>query len=225
MLEEIKREIIRTGIKLDRYGLIALSGGNVSVRAPGGEILVTPSGMEYGEIEEQDIVVLNPEGEKIEGSRKPSSDTEAIIYIFRHRPDVGAVIHTHQPYATAIGLVEDRFRVNLSTLANSAAGDVNVSPYSSPGSLQMGIDVVKHIGSSLAIILANHGVVTIGSDLKQALYAAVYMEEAAKTWLAARCTGLPMREMSPAQIRQAIDIFKFYGQGKPSIPDELLKKV
>lgn len=225
MYEDIKREIIETGLKLDKYGLIALSGGNVSVRHKNNNILITPSGIEYGEMVEDDIVVMDLDGRIIEGTRKPSSDTEAIIYIFSHRADVNAVIHTHQPYATAIGLVEDKFHINLTTLANCTGGDVNVSPYSPPGSVYMGVDTVEHIGKSLAIILANHGVITIGSTLKQALYAAVYMEEAAKCYIAAKATNLPMKQMSGAQIQQAIDVFKFYGQNTPEIPKDLVERI
>ena len=173
----------------------------------------------------EDIVVMNAEGRVIEGRRKPSSDTPAILFIFSHRKDVNAVIHTHQPYATAIGLVEDCFHINLTTLANCTGGDVRVSPYSSPGSVYMGIDTVEHIGDSLAIILANHGVITIGSTLKQALYAAVYTEEAAKCYLAAKATGLPMKQMSPSQIQQAIDVFKYYGQDTPTIPTALVERL
>ncbi len=225
MYENIKQEIINAGLKLDKYGLIALSGGNVSVRLENGDILITPSGMEYETMSVEDIVVMNAEGRVIEGRRKPSSDTPAILYIFSHRKDVNAVIHTHQPYATAIGLVEDRFHINLTTLANCTGGDVRVSPYSSPGSVYMGIDTVEHIGDSLAIILANHGVITIGSTLKQALYAAVYTEEAAKCYLAAKATGLPMKQMSPSQIQQAIDVFKYYGQDTPTIPTALVERL
>ncbi|MBQ4652242.1 MAG: class II aldolase/adducin family protein [Oscillospiraceae bacterium] len=225
MYENIQQEIINAGLKLDKYGLIALSGGNVSVRLENGDILITPSGMEYETMSVEDIVVMNAEGRVIEGRRKPSSDTPAILYIFSHRKDVNAVIHTHQPYATAIGLVEDCFHINLTTLANCTGGDVRVSPYSSPGSVYMGIDTVEHIGDSLAIILANHGVITIGSTLKQALYAAVYTEEAAKCYLAAKATGLPMKQMSPSQIQQAIDVFKYYGQDTPTIPTALVERL
>ena len=225
MYENIKQEIINAGLKLDKYGLIALSGGNVSVRLENGDTLITPSGMEYETMSVEDIVVMNAEGRVIEGRRKPSSDTPAILYIFSHRKDVNAVIHTHQPYATAIGLVEDCFHINLTTLANCTGGDVRVSPYSSPGSVYMGIDTVEHIGDSLAIILANHGVITIGSTLKQALYAAVYTEEAAKCYLAAKATGLPMKQMSPSQIQQAIDVFKYYGQDTPTIPTALVERL
>ena len=223
MFEATKREIIQAGMNLDRYGLIALSGGNVSVRMKSGEILVTPSGMIYEDLTEEDILVMDLEGKIIEGTRKPSSDTEAILYIFQKRPDVTAVIHTHQPYATAVGLIQDEFEVNLTTLANATAGPVPVTPYSSAGSIDMGIDTVKYIGDGLAVILAHHGVMTIGKNLKQALYAAVYLEEAAKCYLAARACG-ETKKMTPEQIEQSIEVFKYYGQGTPTIPKDLVNR-
>lgn len=224
MFTEQKKELIAGGIKLDRYGLIALSGGNLSSRMPTGEILVTPSGMIYEDMDADDVLVMDREGTIIEGSRKASSDTEAILYIFQKRPDINGTVHTHQPYATAISLIQDEFQVNLTTLGNAAQGAVKVSPYSSPGSIDMGIDTVNYLGDSLAVILAHHGVMTVGKDLKQALYAAIYMEESAKCYLAARAVGLT-KELTPAQIQQSIDVFKFYGQDHKEIPKELTKRV
>lgn len=223
MFESTKKEIIKAGLNLDRYGLIALSGGNVSVRMETGEILITPSGMIYEDLVEDDILVMDINGKVIEGTRKSSSDTEAILYIMQNRPDVNAVIHTHQPYATAIGLVQDEFEVNLTTLANATAGPVPVTPYSSAGSIEIGIDTVKYIGDGLAVILAHHGVLTIGKNLRQALYAAVYLEEAAKCYLAARACG-ETKKMTAEQIEQSIEVFKYYGQGTPVIPKELVKR-
>lgn len=223
MFEATKREIIKAGMSLDRYGLIALTGGNVSVRMESGEILITPSGMIYEDLVEDDILVMDINGKIIEGTRKSSSDTEAILYIMQNRPDVNAAIHTHQPYATAIGLIQDEFEVNLTTLANATAGPVPVTPYSSAGSIEMGMDTVKYIGDSLAVILAHHGVMTIGKNLKQALYAAVYLEEAAKCYLAARACG-ETKKMTPEQIKQSIEVFKYYGQGTPVIPKDLVKR-
>ena len=223
MFEATKREIIKAGMSLDRYGLIALTGGNVSVRMESGEILITPSGMIYEDLVEDDILVMDINGKIIEGTRKSSSDTEAILYIMQNRPDVNAAIHTHQPYATAIGLIQDEFEVNLTTLANATAGPVPVTPYSSAGSIEMGMDTVKYIGDSLAVILAHHGVMAIGKNLKQALYAAVYLEEAAKCYLAARACG-ETKKMTPEQIEQSIEVFKYYGQGTPVIPKDLVKR-
>lgn len=224
MFEKEKREVIKAGMTLDRYGLIALSGGNVTVRMPSGEILITPSGMIYEDMVESDVLVMDLQGNVIEGERKPSSDTAGILYILQKRPDMNATIHTHQPYATAVGLIEDEFTVNLTTLANAAAGHVKVTPYSSPGSVDLGMDTVEYLGDSLAVILAHHGVMTVGRNLKQALYAAVYLEEAAKCYLAARAVG-PVKKMTPAQIKQSIDIFQYYGQGVDKIPEEMLKRV
>ena len=123
MFEKEKREIIKGGLKLDRYGLVSLAGGNLSMRMPSGEILITPSGMIYEDMVEDDVVVMDVNGNIIEGDRKPSSDTEGILYIFRERPDVMAVIHTHQPYATAISLIQDEFRADLTTLGNACRGN------------------------------------------------------------------------------------------------------
>jgi len=220
MFKDQKGEMIQAGIKLDRYGLIALAGGNVSMRTDSGEILVTASGMVYEEMEPSDILVMDIDGKIIEGDKKPSSDTDGILYIFRHRPDIMAIIHTHQPYATAISLIQDEFRADLTTLGNAAGGNVKVAPYSPPGSVAMGEDTVHYLGDGLAVILAHHGVMTVGGSLKQALNAAVYLEECAKAYLAAAAVG-PTRHLTDVQIKHAVDVYKYVGQGSAPIPEEL----
>ena len=214
MFSEMKKEIIEAGILLDRYELVSLTCGNLSVRMPTGEILVTPSGMMYEKMVEDDMIVMDIDGNVIEGTRKPSSDTPAILHIFRERPDINAVIHTHQPYATA-------------ALANAAGGNVPITPYSAAGSIDMGIDTVKYVGNGHAVILSQHGVMTVGKDLNQALYAAVYLEEAAKCYLAARaaCVNGEIKQMSDAQIQQMVDVFQYYGQGTAKIPEDLVKRI
>lgn len=213
MYENEKQAIIEAGITLDRYGLIALSGGNISVRTAKNEILMTPSGMIYEQLSSDDIVVMDLNGKIIEGNRRPSVDNEAIRYIFSKREDLNAVIHTHQPYATAIGLVDDEIPCNLTTLANATRGAVKVAPYSSAASLEMGIETVENLGEQLAVVLKHHGVITVGDKLKQALYAAVYLEEAAKTLVLAKAYGgEKVAELTEEQIQTAVDIFKSYGQ-------------
>ncbi len=136
---------------------------------------------------------------------------------------MNAVIHTHQPYATAISLLEDvtEFRADLTTLGNACGGNVPISPYSSPGSEEMGVDTVNYLGDGHAVILAHHGVMTTGDSLKQALNAAVYLEECARGYLAARAVG-PIRHLTDAQIKQTAEIYKYVGQGHGEIPAELL---
>lgn len=212
MFEAERRAVIDAALMLDRYGLIALSGGNVSWRVSPREILVTPSGMVYDGMAPEDVLVLSPDGDVLEGGRRVSVDTEALLHIFRARPDVNAIIHTHQPYATGLGLVMDEIPCNLSTMANATGGAVAVAAYGDPGSLSMGVEAVRAIGDRLAVVLKHHGVIAVGRDLKQALYACIYLEEAAKTVAAAMSTGRPMATMTPGQIDEAVAVFHRYGQ-------------
>jgi L-ribulose-5-phosphate 4-epimerase len=212
MFENEKQQMLDAALKMDGYGLIALSGGNLSWRMPTGEIVVTPSGMVYDQMSVDDMLVVDLEGNLIEGTRKASVDTEALLYIFAHRPDVNAVIHTHQPYATGLGLVMEEIPCNLSTMANATEGPVNVASYGDPGSLSMGVEAVRAIGDRLAVVLKHHGVIAVGRDLRQALFACVYLEEACKTIQVALSTGLPMAEMTQGQIDEAVAVFHRYGQ-------------
>jgi L-ribulose-5-phosphate 4-epimerase len=211
MYEQDKRDIIHAALELKANDLIALSGGNVSVRKENGDYIVTPSGMYYEGMVEDDLIVFNKDNEIIEGARRPSVDTIALQYIYEHMPEVNAIIHTHQIYATAVGLISDQLPVATTTLSNVTLGAVNVAPYSSPGSLEMGIQTVEYAKGKRAVILKHHGVVTIGATLKEALYAAVYMETAAKTYLVAKAAGKPDL-MDDEQNRLAVEVFQNYGQ-------------
>ena len=213
MYEIVKREIIHTALEIKSCGLIALSGGNVSVRMENGDVIVTPSGTAYETMREDDLIVFNAKGERIEGTLRESVDTVALKYIYDHLPDVNAIIHTHQPYATAIGLIGDKFPAALTTLANVTLGEVNVAPYCSAASLDMGVQSVKYLGGKRAVILKHHGVIAVGGMLKEALYAAVYMEEAAKAYLAAKAAG-DVAIMTEEQTADAVEIHKTYGQPK-----------
>lgn len=224
MYQKEKEEVIKAGIKLDKYGLIALSGGNVSCRVDEDKILVTPSGMIYEELVADDIILMDLSGNVIEGNRKASVDTKALLYIYNNMPEVKAVIHTHQPYATAIGLIQDEFKCNLTTLANATKGSVKVCPFSSAASEQMGIEAVENLDGKLAVILKHHGVIAVGNSLKQALYSCVYLEEAAKTYCIARSMSNDVAMMTDEQIEQAVRVFDYYGQGKADVPDSLVNK-
>lgn len=222
--EEQRNEVIKAAMKLDRYGLIALSGGNVSCRMERGEILVTPSGMIYEEMVAGDILVVDIDGNILEGERAVSVDTQALLYIYKNMPAVNAVIHTHQPYATAVGLVSDELPCCVTTLPNATKGAVKVCEFCSAASIDMGIQTVENAGSQLAVILKNHGVMAIGDSLKQALYACVYLEEAAKTYILARSMSDNVALLTPEQVEQAVDVFNYYGQGKAAMPEEVTRK-
>ena len=213
MYENEKKEILKTALQLSDYRLITLSGGNVTLRNDKGHIMVTPSGMPYKTMVPEDIVIIDQDGNILEGDRNISVDTGAILYILKNMPEVNAVIHTHQVYATAVGLVEDVLPAAVTTLPNACLGPVNVAPYSSAASLEMGINTVKYINNKRAVILKNHGVITVGGTLKEALYSAVYLEDVAKTYIMARAIGTPAI-LDKEQVEVAVDLFKpdNYGQ-------------
>ncbi len=211
MYEKQKRMVINTALEIKRNGLVSMSGGNVSMRLESGHMLITPSGTSYETMKERDIVVIDIKGNRIEGKCRESVDTVALLYIYEHMPQVNAIIHTHQPYATAAGLIGDILPAAVTTLANVTLGAVNVAPYCSAASVDMGIQAVKYIGERRAVILKHHGVITVGKDLKEALYAAVYMEDAAKTYLVAKAVG-ETAIMTEEQTQDAVEIHKTYGQ-------------
>ena len=212
MYESEKQSLIDCALQMKAEQLIKGNGGNVSLRVDEDRFLVTPSAMDYETMVPSDVVVVDAAGNVVEGTRRPTSDITAVLYVFNHRPDINAVIHTHQPYATGLGLVMDEIPCNLSTLANATEGPVNVAAYGDPGNLAMGVEAVKAIGDRLAVVLKHHGVIAVGRDLRQALFACVYLEEACKTIQVALSTGLPMATMTQEQIDEAVAVFHRYGQ-------------
>ncbi|MFT4109674.1 class II aldolase/adducin family protein [Propionicimonas sp.] len=211
MHERQKEEVISTGRMLDRYGLVALSGGNVSLRV-GEHILVTPSGLMYEQLTPDDVPVLTPAGDVVEGDLRPSVDTGALLHIYNAMPEVQAVIHTHQPYATALGLSMDELPCCVTTMANAVKGPVRVASFTSAATEEMGVQAVANLDGRLAVVLRKHGVIAIGATLKQALYACVYLEEAAKTYAVAKSLGEPVDVLTDEQVREAVGVFDNYGQ-------------
>ena len=156
-------------------------------------------------------MLMDIDGNIKEGKLRPSVDTVALLHIYQNMPGVNAIIHTHQTYATAVGLISDKLPAVTTTLSNATLGEVNVAPYSSPASLNMGMETVKHIDGKRAIILKHHGVITVGGSLKEALYAAIYMEDSAKAYLMAKAAGEPAL-LTREQSDHAAEIFNDVGQ-------------
>lgn len=214
MYEKEKLEIIAVANEIKRIGLVQLTGGNVSVRKENGDIIVTPSGMPYETMTPEQMLVLDQSGKVIEGSLRPSVDTVALKYIYDHRPDINAIIHTHQPYATAVGLLGDVFPACCTTMCNVCLGSVPVAPYSAAASEDMGVQTVSYIGDRRAVILKHHGVIAVGPGLHEAEASCVYLEDAAKSYLAA-LSAAPEGKialMSPEQEREAVETHRHYGQ-------------
>ncbi len=211
MFEKEKKEVLKACMKMKEYHLISLTGGNIGLKLDEDTYLITPSGMLYEEMVIDDICVVDKQGKVKEGIRKPSSDTAAIIYIFEHMKDVNCVIHTHQPYATAIGMTNDSLPACMVTLIDANHGRIHVAPWTRSQDIGMGKLTVEYAGDATAVILKHHGVVCFGKDLNEALYSAVYLEEASKTYCMARIMG-PVPELTDQQIADEAQGWQEYGQ-------------
>ncbi len=211
MYEKEKAMILRACLRMKEYALISLTGGNISLKMDEDTYLVTPSGMLYEDMNEDDICVIDHEGRVKEGKRKPTSDWAALIYIYDKMPEVRATIHTHQPYATAIGMNNDSLPATLVTLIDANHARINVAPWTKSQDIGMGKLAVEYAGDANTVIMKHHGVICFGKDLEEALYAAVYLEEAAKTYVMARIMG-SVPELTDEQIADEAAGWEVYGQ-------------
>ena len=208
MYENEKREIIQTSKKLMQCGLIKLTTGNLSVRC-GDHVIFTPSGMDYNECTIDDMVVLDLDENIVEGSREPSREKDGCIYIYKKMKDVKAIIHTHQVYASAVGLISDKLPVILTTQASACGGEISVTPYAPAGAIETGKYTVEHLNGKRAVILKHHGVNVVGKDLNEALHAAIYLEEAAEAYLAVKNIAEPP-VLEDWMIEKAHEVYKGY---------------
>lgn len=212
MLEALKERVLATALEIKRCGLVSLSGGNVSMRVGPDRYLVTPSGMPYEHMTPDDVCLIDGRCRLIEGTRKPSSDSSALVYIFENMPGVNAVIHTHQPWATAAGFAADVVPEFLVTIIDACKNPVRVAPFTPSSAVGMGVLAVQYAGDSLAVILKHHGVIAFGKDIDEALYSAVYLEEAAKTFVLAKAMGATIPPLDPELIAQEKKGWETYGQ-------------
>ncbi len=208
MYENEKKEILQTAKKLMKCGLIKLTTGNLSVRC-GEHVVFTPSGMDYNDCVEEDMVVLDLDGNIVEGSREPSREKDGCLYIFKELKEVNAIIHTHQVYASAVGLICDKLPVIFTTQASACGGEINVTPYAPAGAVETGKYTVENLNGKRAVILKHHGVNVVGKDLNEALHAAIYLEEAAEAYLAVKNIAEPP-VLVDWQIEKAHEVFEGY---------------
>jgi L-ribulose-5-phosphate 4-epimerase len=201
-LEAIRQELVRLHAELPRHQLVVWTGGNVSARDPeSGLIAIKPSGVRYEDLTADSMVVLDPDGTVVEGNFKPSSDTASHLYIYRERPDVNGVVHTHSRFATAFAAVGRPIPVYLTAQADEFGGPIPCAPFAFIGDESIGRLVVEGIGDSPAILLKNHGVFTVGPNAEAAVKAAVMVEDIAATVFAALQLGTP-DELPPDVVAQ-----------------------
>lgn len=186
MLETLREELWRLHMELPKNNLVAWTSGNVSLRDEDtGLVMIKPSGIRYEALRPEHMVIVDLVGNIVEGTLKYSSDTASHLYIYRARPDVNGVVHTHSSYATAFAAVGRPIPVYLTAHGDEFGGPIPCGGFALIGGEEIGKIVVDAIGSSRAVLLKNHGVFTIGPTAEAAVKAAVMVEDIARTvWLA-----------------------------------------
>lgn len=189
---ELREQLVGYARRMLSAGLVRGTSGNLSARPPGADwCLVTPSGVDYETMRGADLVKVGLDGEPAPGSLKPSVDTPVHIAVYRLRPDVASVIHTHSPYAAAFSTLHREVPPLITESAGYLGGRVRVLQYVPPARPDTGDQVAAGLGADRAILLPNHGVVAVGEDLRKSYTAAAQVEESAHVAFLALQLGQP----------------------------------
>jgi len=194
IIARLRDELVPLHQELIRWGLVVWTAGNISARVPGADLMVIkPSGVSYDDLTADKMVITDLDGNLVEGDLLPSSDTFAHAYVYKHMPEVGGVVHTHSTYATAWAARREPIPCVLTMMGDEFGGDIPVGPFALIGDDSIGRGIVETLrGSrSKAVLMASHGVFTIGKDARSAVKAAAMCEEVAKTVHMARALGTP----------------------------------
>jgi len=197
---ELKREIVQVCRLLHRKNYLAATDGNVSVRL-GDRVLVTPSGVHKGLMEADQVITVDLTGRVLMGEGKPTSEIRMHLLAYELRPEVGAVVHAHLPYATActlagISLLEPILPEVVITL-----GGIPTAPYATPGSEEVPEAIRGFIREFDALLLSRHGAMTVGQDVMDAYNKMEKLEHTARVVLAARLQG-PVAPLPPGEVEK-----------------------
>ncbi|GHV62211.1 aldolase [Spirochaetia bacterium] len=189
-----KKLIVDSGIRMLHSGLTVETWGNISARDPkSGFIYLTPSGMQYNVINEDDIVVVKEDGTIVEGTRKPTIETDLHLGIYRHRKDINAIVHTHPIYSQVFAVLRQDIPPIIDEAAQILGGPVKCAKYGLPGTDELAINCVTILkDSGYACLLANHGAVCLGMDMDMAFKVSAVLEMTAQIYLLARSIGKPV---------------------------------
>lgn len=213
ILEKEREQVIEYSLKLLSEGLTNGTAGNVSIfNREEGVVAISPTGVNYSELTPEMISIVDLEGKLIEGL-KPSSELEMHMILYRNREDVNAVIHTHPVYTTVLACLRQDLPAIDYMIAVTGATKVRCAEYASYGTKELAENAYKAMGSSLAVILANHGLTTAGKDIANAFNITVQVEYISNLYIKARNIGEPII-LPDNEMNSMLERFKTYGQIK-----------
>jgi L-fuculose-phosphate aldolase len=205
-----RSEIIAVTLALDAAGMVPNKSGNVSARSADG-YLITPAGTAYRDLHPADLVALSLVDAPPSAGQRPSSEWRMHAAIYRARPDVQAIVHTHSPHATALacagrGIPPFHYMIAL------AGGDIRCMPYATFGTAELAQSAVHGLKGRRACLLANHGVMAVGTTLARAHAVAIEVENLAREYLLLLGAGLEPQLLDDAEIERVIGSFTGYGR-------------
>ncbi|RLC43683.1 MAG: class II aldolase/adducin family protein [Candidatus Coatesbacteria bacterium] len=184
-----RTQICEIGRRMYAKGFIASNDGNISIKIDNRRLLITPAGVSKGFLEPDDIIMCDMSGEVIAGTSKPSSEIKLHLEVYRKRDDVGAVVHAHPPYATGFAVARIPLTICILPEVVISIGSIPLASYATPSTDELAEVVSPHLEKNNAILLANHGTLTIGEDVFEAYYVLERIEHLAKVSLIARQLG------------------------------------
>lgn len=213
LMESERKELIKYGKKLATEGLTKGTGGNLSVfDRSQGLVAITPSGIDFFEIKEEDVVILDLEGNIVEGKRSPSSEWYMHLIQYQTREDINAVIHAHTTYGTVLACLREPLPATHYMIA-VAGKDVRVAEYATYGTTELAINSAKAMENRRAVFLANHGILAGAQDLLNAFNIVEEIEYCSKIYCTAKAIGQPV-VLPDEEMELMAEKFKTYGQRK-----------
>ena len=192
-MNDARHDVFVHARKMWEAGLVVGSAGNVSRRVDARHIAVTPTSVSYDAMTADDIVIVDIEsGQTIDSKRDASYELPMHLVVYRSRPDVGAIVHTHAPFVTTLSVLHKPLPPIIDEMVVYFGGTVEVADYAFTGTEQVGTNVVRALNDRLGALLANHGNVCIGRDLAHALHIALVMESCARVYVQALALGEPV---------------------------------
>lgn len=197
---ELRAQVCAMNQELPRQGLVVWTGGNVSgIVRDTGHVIIKPSGVRFEDLVPENLVVIDMEGNVVEGDLKPSVDAGIHLYIYQHRQDIGGICHTHSPYSTSFALLGQPIPAATTPIAHLLGASIPCTRYARAGYVDTGEAIIEAVGDGYAVLANRHGVFTFGRTPTQAVKITAYLEEAARTihyaMLRGKVTALPDQEL------------------------------
>ena len=207
---ELRRAICDIGRRIWTRGFVAANDGNISVKLDDNHLLTTPTGVSKGFMTPDMIIKVDRQGKKISGRLEPSSELKMHLAVYEMRPDVNSVVHAHPPHATAFAVTGMPIYKPIMPVVIICFVWIPVAPYGTPSTEELAETIRDHLGCHDAVLLENHGALTVGTDLTNAYFKMETIELTAQISLIARMLG-GEREISPENVDKLIEVRKKMG--------------